>query len=528
MANLFRNMAEYQEMFGVKEDGRRKNAILFKCFTNKEWRSFLRHNDASSSALKWVANYWPQVTNMTTLKTFGLSVLAISPSPNNVHLMNNWFYSPAYKTDGMNGICEDGTPNAIRYINIEQNRVFRMKSGKFLMSIINAHEIGQHFPPQMKTFLCEEFSRDWIAYSMSKIGDLELSTNLTFADIYGNGDYRCYEFGSCMNGRGQSDFYDEFVDATPAALVNEERKEILARCVIFNKVRDEETKAEYRLAERQYAKNGDGTLKRALVEMLVSKGLIDGYKTVGAGCGDATSFVLNDGTSLSHKKLSIYCSIDWDDVLSYQDSFKWLDMNKKRAYNKSSCNYTVCLDSTEDRLYNEDANYDEYHDTYTRNDVIEVWYNGGWVSCDEERLEDFVEIRGEYYHEDEVGECSECGEYFFSNEGYYSELLDEDFCCQDCLDDAEKRYMKKNWHYSQYDDDYFKQKEDITEYLKWDWQKEMFLPSTISRKSLVRMYLNGELAKEGDVFVGVPKNNNGYSYLQCEALWNFLSTHKND
>lgn len=504
MENQFKTMAEYKEMFGIKSDGRRSNAILFRCYNDKAWRTFLRENAGTK-----VCESWRKVDNMAKLRTFGFNVLQNHVEWHNVYLMEYAFYSPSYETDEMNGICEDGTPNAVRYVNLEQNRVSRMKSGKFLMSIINAHQIGAHFPAQLKTFLCEEFSRDWVAYAMSKIGNLELRTDLTFADVYGNGSYSCRDMGSCMNGKEQDGFYDDYVDATPAALVNEEEGEILARCVIFNAVKDEDSGETLRLAERQYAKDGDETLKKALVELLISKGLIDGYKAVGAGCGDSTSFVLNDGTDISDRTLSIICTIDWMDTLSYQDSFKWLDMKSKKAYNQSRrCD--AYLDSTDSQLGGSDASYDDYHEEYTMNDVVEVFYDGAWIYCDEERLDDFVRLpNGDYYHENDVFECAYCGEYAPNSESWYSELLDEDFCCMECREKAEEEYKSEHWAYSEFDDAYFEDENDVVTILDWDWEKELFLETSICVESLVRLYLDWRIEKRGGLFYYVAGRSEG-------------------
>lgn len=77
----------------------------------------------------------------------------------------------------------------------------------------------------------------------------------------------------------------------------------------------------WRLAERQYATDESNTLKRALIDALIKGGHIDGYKRVGAGCGDARAFVDLEENSLSDRKFRIECDLDWDDTLSYQDSF---------------------------------------------------------------------------------------------------------------------------------------------------------------------------------------------------------------
>ena len=67
----------------------------------------------------------------------------------------------------------------------------------------------------------------------------------------------------------------------------------------------------------------NNTLKRALIDALIKGGHIDGYKKVGAGCGDSRAFVDLEENSLSDRKFRIECDLDYDDTLSYQDSFKW-------------------------------------------------------------------------------------------------------------------------------------------------------------------------------------------------------------
>lgn len=515
MATLFKTMAEYQQMFSRKEDGRRNNAILFSCYKDRGWRKFMREEFDGFWEKKWF-----EVRDMNALKNFGFYVLQAGDFTPNVHLMNFAFYSPEYRTDEMNGICEDGTPNAIRYINLEVNRAFRMKSGRFLTKLIEAHDIGRYFPLQMKSFLCEEFSRDWLAYTVSKMGNLNLRTDLTFADIYGNGGYSCYDMGSCMNGRGQDGFYDCYVDATPAALVDDANNEILARCVIFNEVTDERTGEKLRLAERQYAKGGDNTLKKALVELLIARGLIDGFKSVGAGCGDARAFVRNDGSSLSDRCLSIACSIDWGDTLSYQDSFKWYSMREQKAYNYSrSCD--VLLDTTDDVLCDEDMEYDEYHDRYTRNGTVEAYCDGSWIRVDENELDDFVQLpNDDWVHEDEARICPHCGDYFCPDfDHYYSELLGEDFCCEDCREEAEREYKKEHWKYSKYDDAYFENEDDVVPFLEFDWTKQDFVESSICVESLVRLYLNWYVEKRKDIFY-YAQGKNGFKLTEFlnEAL----------
>ena len=71
------------------------------------------------------------------------------------------------------------------------------------------------------------------------------------------------------------------------------------------------------------------TLKRALIDALIKGGHIDGYKKVGAGCGDSRAFVDLEENSLSDRKFRIECDLDYDDTLSYQDSFKWYNQSEE-------------------------------------------------------------------------------------------------------------------------------------------------------------------------------------------------------
>ena len=70
-----------------------------------------------------------------------------------------------------------------------------------------------------------------------------------------------------------------------------------------------------RLAERQYATDGSDQLKRQLVMALIDAGEIDGYKRVGAGCGDNRAFVDNNGNPLESTDLWISCSLERGDTL---------------------------------------------------------------------------------------------------------------------------------------------------------------------------------------------------------------------
>jgi hypothetical protein len=238
----------------------------------------------------------------------------------------------------MNGLCEDGTINAIRYRNIEKGRIFKMKAGKLFNNIMSCNTVIDGMPEQIKRWLSEEFVADWILYAQENIGNKEYTLHVddNFSDIYDSDRCKGYDtdsdcFGSCMVNDDQWTFYRDAVKAKAAYLTDSDDM-IVARCIVFTDVTDEDGN-KWRLAERQYACNCDDALKRMLVSALIRDNQIDGYKRVGSSCHDARAFVTNEGESLSDKCFTIECNLDFGDTLSYQDSFKYYDNNTGIADN---------------------------------------------------------------------------------------------------------------------------------------------------------------------------------------------------
>jgi len=249
------------------------------------------------------------------------------------------------------------------------------------------------------------------------------------------------------------------------------------------------------LAERQYSKNEDDVLKRALVDALIREGHIDGYKKVGAGCGDSRAFVDNDGNSLSSYEFSIKCDLDYGDTLSYQDSFKDYDEYTRIATNFGEGN--IDLATTDGHIEGDDEEeYDDYHDYRCRETTL-VYKHGHEYYCDSENLSDFVylEDKGEYHHQDDVDRCEECEEDFLSDDGCYSDITEEYYCCSSCLEKAEKSYKEDNWTYSDYDDEYFEDEDDVADYQQWSYTLSRYEQSTISQETL------DEKVEEGEFYI---------------------------
>lgn len=476
----FKDYEQFKELF-VREDGRRKNAVLLKFVMSKDVRHWCIEHDYVRAL---------RIKSMPELRSFVLRMMRNYPKRGcrySVEFMDDWYYSDEFYSDSNKGICEDRDYRAYRYCRADSGRVFKMKAGRLFMRLIDCSEIGVVLPNEVKLWMCEEMQAEWEGFSRSKLPPLDevkLHVDDDFAKIY-SGRNLLGDFGSCMTNRDHHYFYEYHVKAKAAYIENNEGK-ILSRCVIFTEVRDEDTGEIFRLAERQYSSGSQDCLKYDLVRMLIDGGHIDGYKKIGAGCSDASAFVFNNGEHMCDRRLSIECNVDYDSIISYQDSFKWYDMSENRAYNFYKRGADIGLDTTDERI--EGGNYDEYHDCYTSSDLVSVYVDGRWMDCDEDRLDDFVYVEGEgYVHMDDVEYCPHCDEPFLPGFGEYSTITGESYCCMSCMEDAEHDYKEENWHYSEYDDDYFEDEDDITT-LKRGSDDEI----TISVDSAESLVVDGE------------------------------------
>ncbi|MGN0089583.1 MAG: hypothetical protein ACI36Z_01320 [Alloprevotella sp.] len=339
----------------------------------------------------------------------------------------------------MKGIPEDGSIGFIRYMNMKYGgKVYKMKAGKMYKHILDNNKMSVFISDEMKTYMCEVLTEKWKAYQESSCS-YELHVDKKFWKIY-DSEFLDGDFGSCMTDNEYYDFYKK-VDASAAYLTRQSDGLILARCVIFNEVRDMQGNT-YRLAERQYASGGNLVYMRMLVNRLKEGGYIDGHKAIGAGCREAMNFVLNDGERLN-RKLWIEANLKPTDTISYQDSFKWYVPENGCICNFQPNETYFSLDETDGKIGG--INYDEWHECYTFNDTVTCYYRGNRYYVDEEQLDEFIEVHGEYWHEDEVRCCNECEElYTDEEEHYYSELTEGCYCCIHCLEKAEERYRAEH------------------------------------------------------------------------------------
>lgn len=377
-------------------------------------------------------------------------------------------YSLELSLDDRRGVCEDGDAKCVRYVRNDNGRVFKMKAGKFYRHILEQCLLVEKYCEQVIIYACEKFAEDWTAYIKSNYGDgLTLHVNEEFWKIYDSDELKG-DFNSCMVDNEQYSFYENAVEAKAAYLTDPDDM-IVARCVIFTEVHVKGEDTILRLAERQYSSGQDNALKQILVNKLIEGGHIDGYKRVGVNCHDKRAFVLNDGTDISSKRLSITCNLDWRDTISYQDSFKYFDMGSQEADNYG--NGSIYLDTTDSTLEDGEEEYDSYHDRYCESvTTVYAWnsYHQEYLeeTCDDDDMEDFHEFQGRYYNDCVYSDYEY--EWYPRNRVVYSEFLDselyednvrwceeaEDYFPEYAFNSVFDEWKEQNWNYDEYNCEY--------------------------------------------------------------------------
>lgn len=497
----FEDEAEFEDLFGYR-NGTRMNKILLAFITSKDVFNFDHGLVCCSS--------------MQSLKRNCMR--AIRYNGGDLLLIDSYYKLDGYRTDDMSGICKDGDLNSVRFIH--DGRVAKMRAGKLFRKIILESEFGRVLPEQVVTWLCEEFTSSWNAFTSERAGTnymlvTGLNSDLTFADIYGDGSYHADYFGSCMTGEKRGAFYEKCMeDVYPAALVEKDNpKNIIARCVVYNHVTDVESGKVYRLAERQYTCRDD-VAKRMLVNALEKAGLIDGHKAVGASCHDGWNFVLNDGTSLSDRKLFVNVDFSECKTLSYQDSFKYFVNADKKAYNFQPSRYDVALNSTARRV---PIYFDSYHGIDVFNETVDVWVDGKRMTCDSRNTGDFIRWNGDYFHrEKDAVSCPHCGAKMGAHhvpENRLSRLLGKAYCCLDCKEEAETAVTDVKFFFSAFDREYTKKASDLTTVLVW-------CTDFVSNRGYIRGYRKMSILKstlESLILLGEALKYKGAHYIDFDS-----------
>lgn len=515
----FRNYDGFKGLFALTQHGNgvesRKNRILLNHLKTPSLHKWCReHNDYKLLSIR----------DMTDLKRVVLQYVQESGEQDEALtekaiLMGHTFYGSKYRTDEHCGVCEDYDKKSIRYVNVERDRVFKMKAGRFITSLIKETELGQALNESVVIWLGEVFSQEWETYTSSHSpNNVELVVDDDFETIYDPDSCKDFNNCSCMVGRNRHEFYEEAVSAKAASIIDPDGY-VLARAIIFTDVRDQDGK-KWRLLERQYSRDSSEALKRTLIDLLIKAGEIDGYKQVGAGCGDSRAFVTNDGESLSSYRFSIKVNISYDSTISYQDSFKYYDYNSGIAYNYHEAPHDCNLDTTDRTLDGDEDDddddgreWDDWHDRYC-DETTTVYFNGREYLCDSEALDDFyyVEDEDKYIHIDECYACEECGKYYLRSKVVKSDITGDYYCCEKCKNDAEDDYKRRYWYHSEYEDKWFETAEELGYINVWDGADQEYEEQTISIVKLEAMMKNKEAWMFGGVYFDIIDHTTNLPY----------------
>lgn len=514
------NYEDFKSRFGLeKRDNNaivRKNKILLGHLKNPLLiRYCMRHDDYSLLHISDMANLQKKV--MEAVRNSGKDDETL---PYKVELIGETYWSAKYKTDDAKGVCEDLNKFSVRYLNIERNRIFKMRAGKFMRELILETRIGKLLSPSVLNWLAGDvFTLQWSTYTYGHTPGIKLHVDNDFGKIYRSQECRG-TFNSCMTDRNRHPFYQNSVKAK-AAYITDQQGHITARAILFTDVTDQDGK-KWRLLERQYSTDDNNVWKRLLIDKLIQGGHIDGYKIVGASCHEANAFVEIDGNSLANKKFKIDCDLDDKDTLSYQDSFKWYCYNQRKAYNYPHNNYTYELDITDLNLYGDEdeeneedeEEWDEYHQYHCADTTLCHW-DGRVIFVDSHNLDDFVWIESKegYYHISNITLCTKCRKAVLNENAKYSQVTAEFYCCIECMNKAEKEFKQKNWHYSEYDNEWYEDPDEITRIHLWNKQANIYEKKSISSDTLDRLVtdkkawlFDGEAFDKTNPLNGLPFN----------------------
>jgi len=491
--NIFSNYAEFKEVFGIKEHSNgsssRKNKILLAFLKNLSLKEIRESEDYGLLEIKDIQTLFNTIIDR--IEKDGKEDTSLTFQ---VKINDKTFWSDTYETDHMEGICEDGDTRCIRVNNRTTGKLVKVKMGKMMKHLISCTHTG-------RTIVCEALSRHieeemahmWQTYTSALLPSCEyrLVVDKNFSKIY-DSDYTGTTMNSCMTNKGYHTMYRDSIECSAAYLENASG-DVVARAILFEKVHDaDDPEKTYRFLERQYSRDSDELLKRLLIDALIKEGRIDCYKKVGAGCSDINAIVDVNGNSLSDKKFWIEADIEYEDTVSYMDTFKYYNICKRRAGNYSSFSTDYYLDITAGSIENDeyededDQVYDNYHDYYCY-ETVPCFVGEEIYDVDINNLDNFVFVddRGYYYHEDDVVYDGNSGDAIVEKDAFYSKILDEHYLYEDDMLKAEEEY-KKDHARSDYDEGWFL-KEDLTTFMEWNSADGVYMRRTISKECLSTM-----------------------------------------
>lgn len=342
-----KDYSEFKDIFGTCKSprGTIQNKILLAF-----WKSrFKRNPHEAASLCRNMTDMYKVVMDCLTNPTSYIDVTSLHLVKIKIKDKIFQFYTNKYTTMGI-GTAGDVAQGAkdlkcCTVIDVKTKKFCIVKPSKIILDSFAS--VGAKLAPSVITYCAEVFQSQWEAYRQFCLEKYRLVVDSNFEDIYSSA--HCLpNFGSCMTDRGHWGFYNAYVNALSAKLIETESGKIAARCIVWQDVKCDRTNKVYNYADRQYATNGDIKLKALLVERLYEAGYISIHKDIGAGCREAMYICDRTGQRIADPQLSVSCTLKRGGSMSYMDTFKHFDLDKGRLYTycRSSAKYDLA--STQD------------------------------------------------------------------------------------------------------------------------------------------------------------------------------------
>lgn len=464
------NYADFKKKFGNKET--RNNKIALAYMMGKMRKYF---KDGTIKLFRSTP-----ITNREVYERMKSTLNAECTSDYKLAYVDVYLPKVSRLLDNRQGLTED-RDTMVRYIlNNNHDRPMKMKIGKFIRAVFEESGIFAHLPQSCINYFCEQATTEWESKHPA-MHNYELRVDDDFEEIYSS-ENMAGEFGSCMTNDDQWSFYRDAVSAKAASIWRDGK--MYARCVIFTEVQDDDTGEVLRLAERQYAVDKDPVLKQILIRKLIEANEIDGYKETNACYNDADKFVLNDGTTMYDRKFSIGCNLEYGEIKSYQDSFKWYDYDERIAYNYEARGFTDDFGNCDRYLEGGETmvdyyRWDSFSDRYVSSEADEYWVNENCVEINGYFYDDwFTDHNGDYIRRDEAVYSQRDQEYYHQDDAIYCEWLEdyiyneyakwcgemEDFLPIDDYDEIFQEWKEQHWEYDEVNDEYVKDTMEVYVY----------------------------------------------------------------
>ena len=253
------------------------------------------------------------------------------------------------------GICLDGDVTSIRYQNRKNGNIYKMKIGKYVNKFLEYK--GANLPcwisnPTLRIFFIEEITELWKNKRL-KDKTLHVVVDKDFHAIYDPGQRpeNGTNFDSCMDGDDNWNYYADHEDIYDAVSLQDDEGLIYARAILVHCF-DREGNA-HNYLERIYCNKR--MYKDLLFEKAKAEGVFDLYKGLDASCHDADEIYSVTTDRKINYRVYIPLTLEDDDWMSYQDTFKWYYPGLHKAYNANVASSREChrLDFTQER-YNTD------------------------------------------------------------------------------------------------------------------------------------------------------------------------------